>query len=519
MTSSMARAEPPSYPIDFQPVSQGSANESFSLREGSRGSAGFRGGGGSLPGASWARAAVGRPEILRIGGPVPARGGGRESPLRGGLSRFPSLRPLAGSDDEEEPGRHQGAGPDEVEVDPAAAQEREPDPLVDDRPRSRRSPPASPPCARRPRRARPASVPPAVSSAAGAAGQAERNEHRHQHQPGAVRRRHQERPDRQPGQAGPHADAHPVAVPAQRMMPAAQADQRGPGGDLAAARWSTISPSSTTASATASDRDARGRARSAPAPAPTTRRLGRCRPSATANSQPIAGLMPWKAPSPASTSHGDSAPTDAAQPSSLTGSSRNPTSSRRPRAAPGAAGAPSASRRRSSRRRRCRRSRLTSSFTIQPVDALGIELRIDRAVERVGEIDPPAVAADLDHLRPAVQRPVLRPDAPPATTMPPILHLAGQLRVERIGHVVLLHVAGAPAGDVEEAVVHRQVDVGDERRHRLEALQQRRQVDLGRPARPGSRSPSSTAHLSPSRYQVQIDDDRSLRLITQPTKP
>src|SRR5215471_10268675 len=39
------------------------------------------------------------------------------------------------------------------------------------------------------------------------------------------------------------------------------------------------------------------------------------------------------------------------------------------------------------------------------VDAVGIELRIDRAVERVGEIDAPAVAADLDHLRPAAERP------------------------------------------------------------------------------------------------------------------
>ena len=114
------------------------------------------------------------------------------------------------------------------------------------------------------------------------------------------------------------------------------------------------------------------------------------------------------------------------------------------------------------------------------VDAVGIELRVDGAVERVGEIDAPAVAADLDHLRPAVERPVLgarmrrpRDDAADAD-------LAGELRVERIGHVVLLQVAGAPAGDVEEAVVHRQIDVGDERRHRLEALEQRRQLILAR---------------------------------------
>src|SRR5215475_13751240 len=39
----------------------------------------------------------------------------------------------------------------------------------------------------------------------------------------------------------------------------------------------------------------------------TTRRLCRCSPSATANSQPMAGLTPWNMPSPASASHGHSA--------------------------------------------------------------------------------------------------------------------------------------------------------------------------------------------------------------------
>src|SRR5690606_22519094 len=36
----------------------------------------------------------------------------------------------------------------------------------------------------------------------------------------------------------------------------------------------------------------------------TTARLFLCSPSATANSQPVAGLMPWKAPSPPTTSQG-----------------------------------------------------------------------------------------------------------------------------------------------------------------------------------------------------------------------
>src|SRR5687767_15187183 len=68
---------------------------------------------------------------------------------------------------------------------------------------------------------------------------------------------------------------------------------------------------------------------------------------------------------------------------------------------------------------------------------LWIELRIDRAVERVREIHPPAVPADLDHLRPAVERPpglgMARPRYHSANS-----HFSGELRVERIGNVILL---------------------------------------------------------------------------------
>src|SRR5215475_1119802 len=37
------------------------------------------------------------------------------------------------------------------------------------------------------------------------------------------------------------------------------------------------------------------------------------------------------------------------------------------------------------------------------LDAVRVELRVDRSVERVGEVDPLAVAAHLDHLRAAVE--------------------------------------------------------------------------------------------------------------------
>ena len=64
---------------------------------------------------------------------------------------------------------------------------------------------------------------------------------------------------------------------------------------------------------------------------------------------------------------------------------------------------------------------------------------------------------------------------------------AGQLRMERIGDVVLPHLPGAPAGDVEEPVVERELDVGDERRHRLEVLEAAAAADPVRPARRESR--------------------------------
>ena len=64
--------------------------------------------------------------------------------------------------------------------------------------------------------------------------------------------------------------------------------------------------------------------------------------------------------------------------------------------------------------------------------------------------------------------------------MPPMWTEPASFGFLRIGDVVLTHLAGAPAGDVEKLVVHRQVDVGDQRRHRAKALQQRRQLILRR---------------------------------------
>ena len=107
--------------------------------------------------------------------------------------------------------------------------------------------------------------------------------------------------------------------------------------------------------------------------------------------------------------------------------------------------------------------------------AVRVELVVPRPVQRVGQVDPLAVPADLDHLRAAGQ-PLARRrgvrDAAGDAAEPDRADLAG---VRRIAHVVLLELAGAPAGDVEELVIHGQVDVADQRRHRPERLERGRQ--------------------------------------------
>src|SRR4029077_7870093 len=100
------------------------------------------------------------------------------------------------------------------------------------------------------------------------------------------------------------------------------------------------------------------------------------------------------------------------------------------------------------------------------VDPLGIKLRVDGAVKRIGEIDPSPVSTHFDHLRTAAEPAVLgailgarmaraRDDAADA-------HLAGELGVEWIGYIVLLQIAGAPAGDIQEAIIHRKIDIGNQ---------------------------------------------------------
>src|SRR5581483_1151645 len=96
------------------------------------------------------------------------------------------------------------------------------------------------------------------------------------------------------------------------------------------------------------------------------------------------------------------------------------------------------------------------------VDSIGIELVVPRAVQRVGDVDALAVAADFDHLRSAVQRLTgargMR--GPPDDAAEP--HRSGLDRIEGIRHVELFQLAGAEARHIEETIVERQVDIRHE---------------------------------------------------------
>ena len=158
-------------------------------------------------------------------------------------------------------------------------------------------------------------------------------------------------------------------------------------------------------------------------------------------------------------------------------------------------------------------------------DAVRIELVVPRRVEPVGEVDALAVAADLDHLRAAVQRLSGLARVRRAADDAAEPDRADLLRLERVADVVLDELARAPARHVEIPVVEREVDVGHERRHGLESLQERRQLLrigglrgnlddlLDRPLA------VRAVRRRPRRYHSQIDDERSLSDTTTPTKP
>src|SRR3984885_13688482 len=87
-------------------------------------------------------------------------------------------------------------------------------------------------------------------------------------------------------------------------------------------------------------------------------------------------------------------------------------------------------------------------FDHPAVNALGIELRIDRAVKRVREVDALAVAADFDHLRTAIERAVRCAGMRRARHDAANPHFSRQFRREWVGYVVLQQVTRSPAGHI-----------------------------------------------------------------------
>jgi hypothetical protein len=74
----------------------------------------------------------------------------------------------------------------------------------------------------------------------------------------------------------------------------------------------------------------------------------------------------------------------------------------------------------------------------------------------------------LDHLRTACTRLAARVGRP--TSDAADVDRPRKLRLPWVGNVVLTHLTSSPAGDVEEPVIHREVDVGHQRRHRAKEV-------------------------------------------------
>src|SRR5712691_2730530 len=91
-----------------------------------------------------------------------------------------------------------------------------------------------------------------------------------------------------------------------------------------------------------------------------------------------------------------------------------------------------------------------------------VELVVPGRIERVRHVEPATVERELEHLRPAVE---LAPGVARLAKQAAEPEPAGQLRVGRVGDVVPAQVAVEPVREVEEAVVHRDEQVGDESGH------------------------------------------------------
>ena len=189
----------------------------------------------------------------------------------------------------DDPAYDQCDGPQQVEVDPAAPQETQRRPTCRRRSRRSRWSPAWPRCGGR--------APLADRQRAGQrermrwrSGKAERDHRRDQHQTRAVRIRHQERPERISRRDQPACRSAPCGASrtARASRPRRTGSQRRCGCSKPGSRTSPSASTRNRMTATASAWPSPiGRSASQ-----ITRSLRRLSPSATANSHPIAGLMP-----------------------------------------------------------------------------------------------------------------------------------------------------------------------------------------------------------------------------------
>src|ERR1700689_1308041 len=78
------------------------------------------------------------------------------------------------------------------------------------------------------------------------------------------------------------------------------------------------------------------------------------------------------------------------------------------------------------------------------LDPFGIELLVPGGVQGIGEKHAASVAADFDHLWPAVQRLARLCWMRSATNNSANVHRTDQLGIERVGDVILPHLARSP---------------------------------------------------------------------------
>src|SRR5688572_19946123 len=151
-------------------------------------------------------------------------------------------------------------------------------------------------------------------------------------------------------------------------------------------------------------------------------------------------------------------------------------------------------------------------------DPLGVEEVVPDPIEGVGDIDPAAVAADLDHLGAAAQGLVGGGRVGGAAGDAAEADRARLPRAGRVADVVLFELASAPAGDIQPAVIHRQVEVGDQGGTAPKGLRAGGSSS-GSAGSAGMVMTLVAAQRSPSRCHRKMDPDRSSTEMTTPTRP